>query len=253
MKNRIKRLNIDIEFMTGVELKECLELVVKEYSENRLGGQRKVNGYSYKTMMTYVDEPEPEEEIRFVGRRELIGGVVCDVIPSKMNKEQSKRDWYIDKLKKKQMETKASNFPSKELTELSVKIAQGNREKGFWDSYEQAKAIHEQGENEFTESMVNSNINEKLLLVVTEVSEACESIRKGKMFQGFLPNGKDASDEEFPSLFETYVKDTFEDEIADSIIRLLDLAGGLGIDIGWHVEQKLRYNATRTNKHGKKF
>lgn len=105
MKNRIKRLNIDIEFMTGAELRECLEIVVKEYSENRLGGQRKVNGYSYKTMMTYVDEPEPEQGIHFVGRREIIGGVVYDVIPSKMNKEtQSKRDWYIDKLKKKNHE-----------------------------------------------------------------------------------------------------------------------------------------------------
>lgn len=152
------------------------------------------------------------------------------------------------------MET-SSNFPSTALTELSVKIAQGNRKKGFWDSYEQAKQIHEQGANEFTESMVNSNINEKLLLVVTEVSEACESIRKGKMYEGHLTKFKAGrlNDTDFPYLFEVHVKDTFEDEIADSIIRLLDLAGGLGIDIGWHVEQKLRYNATRTNKHGKKF
>lgn len=154
------------------------------------------------------------------------------------------------------METKSSNFPSKELTELSVKIAQGNRLKGFWDTYEQAKAIHEQGVNDFTEAMVNSNINEKLMLVVTEVSEACESLRKGKTLfdKGYEPiDLNNLPDDKFPYLFEVNVKDTLEDEIADSIIRLLDLAGGLGIDIGWHVEQKLRYNATRTSKHGKKF
>ena len=42
-------------------------------------------------------------------------------------------------------------------------------------------------------------------------------------------------------------------EIADAVIRLLDLSAGLGIDIDAHVCYKLEYNATRPYKHGKKY
>jgi NTP pyrophosphatase (non-canonical NTP hydrolase) len=49
------------------------------------------------------------------------------------------------------------------------------------------------------------------------------------------------------------VKDTFEDEIADTVIRLLDLSEGLGIDIEKHIRLKLEYNKTRPHKHGKKY
>jgi hypothetical protein len=44
-----------------------------------------------------------------------------------------------------------------------------------------------------------------------------------------------------------------EDEVADAIIRLLDFCGARGIDIDWHIKNKLRYNATREHKHGKKY
>lgn len=47
------------------------------------------------------------------------------------------------------------------------------------------------------------------------------------------------------------VKDTLEDEMADSIIRALDMCGYLNIDIQAHVEAKMRYNSTRGYKHGK--
>ena len=53
--------------------------------------------------------------------------------------------------------------------------------------------------------------------------------------------------------FEDAIKDTFEDEIADSVIRLLDMCGGLGIDIDTHVRLKLEYNKTRERLHGKKY
>jgi NTP pyrophosphatase (non-canonical NTP hydrolase) len=53
--------------------------------------------------------------------------------------------------------------------------------------------------------------------------------------------------------FKAVVKDTFEDEIADTIIRLFDLCGWLGIDIHKHIMLKLNYNSTRPYKHGKAF
>ena len=48
-------------------------------------------------------------------------------------------------------------------------------------------------------------------------------------------------------------KDTVQDELADTFIRLLDLVGFLGIDIDGWVEAKLRYNKSRPYKHGKRF
>jgi len=47
--------------------------------------------------------------------------------------------------------------------------------------------------------------------------------------------------------------ESFDFEIADTIIRLLDLCGAKDIDIEWHIEQKLKYNSTRERLHGKKF
>lgn len=49
------------------------------------------------------------------------------------------------------------------------------------------------------------------------------------------------------------IKDTFEDEIADAVIRLFDLAKGLGIDLEWHIQQKMEFNKTRERMHGKKY
>ena len=48
-------------------------------------------------------------------------------------------------------------------------------------------------------------------------------------------------------------KDTFEDEIADVMIRLCDLCGELNIDIEKQIEWKTSHNKTRENKHGKSF
>jgi NTP pyrophosphatase (non-canonical NTP hydrolase) len=43
----------------------------------------------------------------------------------------------------------------------------------------------------------------------------------------------------------------FGDELADTIIRVADLAGYLGIDLGRAVHQKMRRNRERPRKHGK--
>lgn len=78
-----------------------------------------------------------------------------------------------------------------------------------------------------------------LMLVITELSEAVEADRKGNRFdkekyrigkyaecQGWLTN-----EEKFINVFNKYVKDTVEDELADAVIRLLDLAGLRSIDL----------------------
>ena len=122
------------------------------------------------------------------------------------------------------------------LNELSQKIFQANKEKGFWNE--------------------KRNVGEMLMLVTTELAEAMESHRKGKFCQletfndTYFDNLKDA---EFKQAFEKNIKDTFEDEMADALIRILDMCGGLEIDIEKHVELKLRYNSLRPKLHGKLY
>ena len=123
------------------------------------------------------------------------------------------------------------------MNNLRDQIHQNAVDKGFWDT--------------------NHNIGEKLMLVVTELAEALEADRgrgntlNREEFEAII--AAQPTEENFKSAFETYVKDTFEDEIADTIIRLLDLCGFKGIDIQWHIEQKMMYNSTRQKLHGKKY
>ena len=66
-----------------------------------------------------------------------------------------------------------------------------------------------------------------LALVHTEVSEAVEAFRHDD-------------------------KENFIEELADVIIRVLDCAGGLGMDIDAAVRAKLEKNKTRGFRHGGK-
>ena len=120
------------------------------------------------------------------------------------------------------------------LNDAARLIHANNVEKGFWDE--------------------PKNVGELLMLVTSELGEAMEAHRKNKFadvvkFNEFTEEGQ----EEFEPNFKRYIKDTFEDEIADAIIRLLDLSAGLGIDIASHILHKVKYNTTRPRLHGKLY
>lgn len=106
----------------------------------------------------------------------------------------------------------------------------------------------------------DQNIAELLMLIVSELSEALEADRNGKWFDGdkewlkLYTNRKTEDDADtFDMIFMETVKNTFEDELADAIIRILDLAGYLNIDLESHVLAKMRYNESRPFKHGKEY
>lgn len=140
----------------------------------------------------------------------------------------------------------ADTFRMSGLNKLAHVVHTGNKLKGF--------------------DVSKANIGQTLMLVVSELAEALEADRKNRMnmlpaFERDMQYGRlETSDFDVESencdwiknRFETTIKDTFEDEIADTFIRLLDLCGGLGINIEKHIELKLRYNATRSFKHGNK-
>lgn len=69
----------------------------------------------------------------------------------------------------------------------------------------------------------------KLVLIHGEISEAMEGFRK------------DAKDDHLPH------RDGMEVELADAIIRILDLAGAHGYDLQGALEEKMEYNAKRAD------
>lgn len=95
-----------------------------------------------------------------------------------------------------------------------------------------------------------------LCLVISELMEAVEADRKGKYFKGILTFEREFNrysalveeEKRFKCSFERYVKDTVPDELADAVIRLLDLAGLRNIhlelvtkDIGDSIDEIAEY------------
>ncbi len=112
------------------------------------------------------------------------------------------------------------------LKELCDQAHKNAKEKGWW--------------NESTH-----NIPEKLALIHSEISESLEEYRK-------LKPG------EILSLSEIYFSsgqkpEGFGVELADTVIRIADLCGYLGIDLEKVVQLKMKYNKTRSYRHGGKI
>lgn len=78
---------------------------------------------------------------------------------------------------------------------------------------------------------------ESITLIHSELSEAVEDFRVGKMTTTLTESGKPVG---LPS------------ELADVAIRLFILAHELGIDLEAEIHQKMAYNVTRPYKHGGK-
>lgn len=83
--------------------------------------------------------------------------------------------------------------------------------------------------NIHTGAHIQRNVGELLMLIVSELSEAMEGHRKNLM------------DDKLPH------RTMLEVELADAVIRIFDMAGGLELDLGGAVQEKLAYNATRVD------
>lgn len=98
-----------------------------------------------------------------------------------------------------------------------------------------------------------SNVPEKLMLIVTELSEAMEAYRKLPADQ--LRRFAEAAPEEQIPIELNIAKHypNFKEELADAAIRLFDLAGSLRIDLEEEVIKKMEVNEGRPWKHGKEL
>ena len=110
--------------------------------------------------------------------------------------------------------------------------------------YELAKEIHANAvANGFWDELHSPN--HYFMLAITEVTKAVEAHRKGRTAS--VPDGiEDFPDKAFIPSFEAHIKDTLEDELADTQIRLLDLYGYLiekeakTIDISKEVDENYK-------------
>lgn len=120
------------------------------------------------------------------------------------------------------------------LDEMMTMVGQTNSSKGWHD---RLYTLMEAGDAVGTAEHVVS----KLALVTTEVAEAIEEVR---ILEGFEYDRVYYSEEGKPEGVAV--------EIADTVIRLLDLCYQLDIPLVDVMLEKLAYNDTRPHKHGGK-
>jgi NTP pyrophosphatase (non-canonical NTP hydrolase) len=143
------------------------------------------------------------------------------------------------------------------LNEMAKSINDANVAKGFYEEPEAIRSILQEHGVGFVPAIDRLLFAQRIALITSEASEALEANRKTNSVDYFNGHATDIiltkSDSEFKEIFEAHIKDTQQDEIADVFIRLLDLAGYMKIDLDFHVKAKLKYNALRPYKHGKKY
>lgn len=117
--------------------------------------------------------------------------------------------------KKDNMENSKQSFVES-FEAFSKEMYDNNVNKGFWPE--------------------NRNIGEALALVHSEISEALEGLRQGNPADDKIPQHS-----------------CMAAELADAIIRIMDISQGLKLNVGQAIVDKHNFNLTRPHKHGKKF
>lgn len=117
------------------------------------------------------------------------------------------------------------DFEKEVIAQLQYRIHADNVKAGWWTDLSTGKSLGEECRKgtRFGKALVA----EKIALIHSEVSEGMEGARKG------------LQDDKLPHRL------MLEVELADSIIRTLDLGGALNLDIAGAIIEKLEFNRTR--------
>ena len=130
------------------------------------------------------------------------------------------------------------------LNELQALAHEQSTSKGFWDTYEMISLLLGDKSEEFQEQLRVAVLSQKLALISSESTEALEDLREGKPYEG----------EDALHIAEDGKPEGFASELADIVIRVLDLAEGTGIHLEQVIDLKLRYNnESRGQLHGRAF
>ena len=127
-----------------------------------------------------------------------------------------------------------SDFKVQGVNEMCKHIYEENKKKGFWDERESILKKENLSSSE-VDFIGNAFIAQMIALVHSELSEALEASRKNLM------------DDKLPHRLGLEV------ELADAVIRIFDMCGGLGINLEDAIKEKLEFNRSRPYKHGKKY
>jgi NTP pyrophosphatase (non-canonical NTP hydrolase) len=115
-----------------------------------------------------------------------------------------------------------------------------------------AKGFHDDRPDSYTTADRRDLANwqgNKLMLIVSEVAEAQDELRKGNAAAlTYYPTATVSTSVDGP-----HKPEGVPSELADTVIRVLDFCYTEGIDLEAIIEEKLAYNATRPRLHGKQF
>lgn len=106
---------------------------------------------------------------------------------------------------------------------------------GWWDRYEWACKKSDPSVK-FPCLTADEKLS-KLMLMVTELAEAAEEIRNGTEDPYYREDGK---------------PEGVAAELADVVIRIGDYCGALGIDLEATIKEKMKFNRSRSYRHGGK-
>lgn len=111
------------------------------------------------------------------------------------------------------------------INDLQSEIHASNVLAGWWTDLKTGTDLAE--ESRQGTRLGKALVAEKLALVHSEVSEALEGHRKS------------LNDDKLPDRLQIEV------ELADAVIRILDLCGALNLDLAGAIQEKLAYNSSR--------
>lgn len=120
------------------------------------------------------------------------------------------------------------NTTAAAINGLSAEIGEWSESKGFREDWAGALIAESSAQQ-------SNVISTKLMLTVSELSEALETLRD---------NGADGV---------LKGEGNFGEELADAVIRILDLAHMIGSPIGDEIMRKVESNNNRPYKHGRQF
>ena len=154
------------------------------------------------------------------------------------------------------------NIKNLNLKQIAELIHDENVKKGFWDDVD---FLGIESLNEIEEKKPTTGLHKVAYifaiatitdLVGGEIKEAIEALREAKssiLFDKMSAKELEVAKMADKDWFKNNLKDTYEQELIDAMIRLFDLMGYLEIDIESRINEGLTYNSSRAKKHGKLF
>jgi len=189
---------------------------------NRLGKVIKIGDYNFNYMINscgYMLISNPRLKIRSMLAHRYVWEAEVGDIPLGYHIHHKDGNKCNNNLTNLELVNNDIHWVHGAINQVAKKCFDISDEHGFWDRDINNKPTRD--------------ISEALMLIITEVSEAYEAYRIGNITENS--------------------KDNFTEELADVLIRLLDLSYGFDLHIENAMMKKMKINKKRPYKHGKNF